>query len=246
MNDAPSDLTLAVARQLRAIMEQPPSQRSLEAAFRLLAKWRARLIDNTIVKRSGTTVLGGPFAGMDYSVGVTEGAGSPRRLGCYEAALIPVIETIIARGYPLVVDIGVWRMAITRLASRRGCPEHASLRGTRTRKPRRPAGSLPRSTASPTGSRWAARSATAISTAARMRKALSSATSKGRRMRFSTRPASPVCLMRIVLVEVHDCFVPHLSSRIAARFAATHRVTRRPTGASTATPCPPGWKSQRS
>lgn len=225
MNDAPSDLTLAVARQFRAIVEQPPSQTSLEAAFRLLAKWRARLIDNTIVKRSGTTVLGGPFVGMDYSVGVTEGAGSPRRLGCYEAVLIPVIETIIARGYPLVVDIGAAdgyyavglakRMPGTRVLARdtnpeaqAACRKLAAINGVADRV----------EVGGEVGHGDFDR--------CKDTESLVICDIEGAEDALLDPSRAPGLLDADILVEVHDCFVPHLSSRIAARFAATHRVTR--------------------
>lgn len=225
MNDAPSDLTLAVARQLRAIMDETPSQKSLEAAFRLLAKWRAQLIDNTIVKRSGKMVLGGPFAGMDYSVGVTEGAGPPRRLGCYEAVLIPVIETIIARAYPLVVDIGAAdgyyavglarRMPGTRvlardtnLAAQAACRTLAAINGVADRVD--VGGEVSHSDFD----------------LCNKTESLVICDIEGAEDALLDPARAPGLLDADILVEVHDCFALGLSSRIAARFAATHRVTR--------------------
>jgi len=101
-----SDLTKAVGDQLHAMMQQSPSPVLLSQAYHLLAKWRASLIENTVIKRQGTTVNYGPFAGMEYSERATEGARVARLLGCYEASLTPVIESIIERGYELVIDIG--------------------------------------------------------------------------------------------------------------------------------------------
>ena len=102
----PSTFTNAATDALRRFAAQPPDAQTLNAAFRLLAKWRAELLANTIAQRSGTKVLTGPFAGMDYGLAASEGSRSARLLGCYEHSLAPVIEEIIARAYPLVIDIG--------------------------------------------------------------------------------------------------------------------------------------------
>lgn len=225
MKDAPSDLTLAVTRQLRTILEREPSPASLDAAIRLLAKWRARLIDNTLLKRSGTAVLGGPFAGMDYSVGVTEGAGPPRRLGCYEATLIPVIEAIIARGYPLVMDVGAAdgyyavglarRMPKTRIVARdtnpaaqAACRKLAEINGVGDRV----------EVGGEVGHKDFDR--------CKATEMLVICDIEGAEDALLDPVRAPGLREADILVEVHDCFRPGLSSRIAARFAATHDVTR--------------------
>ncbi len=102
----PSPLTLAATEGLRAIAGKDPDPAHLAAALRHLAKWRSQLVAATVLKRRGSRVLGGPFAGMDYGMRAAEGAQAARLLGVYEASLAPVIEDIIARAYPLVIDIG--------------------------------------------------------------------------------------------------------------------------------------------
>ena len=102
----PSELTRAVTQQLTQILQGEPEARKLAAALRLLAKWRAQVVENTYVARSGVRVANGPFAGMVYDVRASEGARLARLLGCYEATLIPIIEAIIAARYDLVIDVG--------------------------------------------------------------------------------------------------------------------------------------------
>lgn len=91
---------------LHEILAGAPNDQTLARALRHLAKWRSEVISNTLVARSGTTVLSGPFKGMDYSVRATEGSFPARLIGCYEASLSAVIEEIVVRNYPLVIDIG--------------------------------------------------------------------------------------------------------------------------------------------
>ena len=101
-----SALTMSSTETLKRMLDGPPSVVRLEQAFRHLAKWRAELIGNTLLARSGSTVLSGPFKGMEYPVRTVEGSRSARLLGAYEASLAPVIEEIVTKAYPLVIDVG--------------------------------------------------------------------------------------------------------------------------------------------
>jgi hypothetical protein len=102
----PTALSQAVDASLARLATRPPGPARLEAQLRELAKWRSVVLANTLVGRGMTSVAGGPFAGMDYGVQTSEGSRAPRLLGSYEATLHPVIETVIARAYPQVFDIG--------------------------------------------------------------------------------------------------------------------------------------------
>ena len=102
----PSPLTRLVTQSLQQILAGPPDVGTLTLALRQLAKWRSQIIANTVAGRSGPTLTHGPFSGMHYAIEASEGAYTARRLGCYEASLVPVIEAIIARKYPLIIDIG--------------------------------------------------------------------------------------------------------------------------------------------
>lgn len=98
------------AELLSAIVEQRGRHRSVEAylsaALRTLAKWRSQLIANTLVQREGARVLDGPFAGMAYGQGATEGSLAARLLGSYESELHPAISELSRSGLEVVLDIG--------------------------------------------------------------------------------------------------------------------------------------------
>jgi len=130
-------LTLGVAASLEALLAGRPSTGQLNAALRHLAKWRTVLLNNTLVALSGEAVLSGPFAGMIYGGKASEGSRTARLLGVYEAALAPVIETMIARAYALVIDVGsaegyyavglARRMPNTRIVARDANPAAQAL-----------------------------------------------------------------------------------------------------------------------
>lgn len=100
------EFTARVAAEVRRLASGPAGEREMNQTLRLLAKWRSALLDAHMDRTGPDRVPHGPFAGMSYTVRAAEGARLPRRLGLYEASLAPVIEAIIARAYPLVVDIG--------------------------------------------------------------------------------------------------------------------------------------------
>jgi hypothetical protein len=106
MTQPPTALTRAVDASLATLAQSAPGPARLEAQLRQLAKWRSMVLANTLAARNGGKVAGGPFAGMLYPVQASEGGRAPRLLGAYEASLHPVIETVIARCYPQVLDIG--------------------------------------------------------------------------------------------------------------------------------------------
>jgi len=107
MTTAPSQMTQQVTQQLVDLLAPPASVAKLTQASRLLAKWRTILLENTLVQKDGENVQSGPFKGMVYAgVTATEGSRLPRLIGYYERTLRPVIDEIISRGYPLVIDVG--------------------------------------------------------------------------------------------------------------------------------------------
>jgi hypothetical protein len=106
MKKPASPLSVAAKEKVLQILAEEPSPQALNAALRHLAKWRAKLLENTLVAQEGTTIKSGPFAGMIYNVVASEGCRVPRLLGCYEKTLGPIIETIIGAAPPLIIDIG--------------------------------------------------------------------------------------------------------------------------------------------
>jgi len=220
-----SGLTRDVSARLRAMLAQDPSIPSLTAAYRLLAKWRAQLVENTVVRHQGTVVGSGPFAGMDYGVRATEGARVARLLGCYEASLVPIIETIIGRAYDLVIDIGcaegyyavglARRMPKTKVIARDASPAAREACATLARR-------NGVSDRVEIGGLWehgdfdiclSARTVVICDIEGAEDSLLDPARAEG-------------LLGADILVEVHDCDSPGLSEAIAGRFSPTHRVTK--------------------
>lgn len=221
----PSPLTIATTDILRRIAAQDPDPAQLAAALRLLAKWRSELISNTLVKRSGTTILSGPFQGMKYATDGAEGTRSSRLLGVYEASLAPVIDTIIARAYPLVIDIGsaegyyavglARRMPATRLMARDESPKAqdlcralAALNDVADRV--EIGGRMDHA-----GLAICATTPTAII-----------CDIEGAEGDLLDPTAAPALRAADILVEVHEFMAPGLLALLTTRFAPTHTITR--------------------
>ena len=223
MAKSPSALTQAVTETLRKIAEAPPDADQLAIALRHLAKWRSGLIANTLAVRSGTTILYGPFKGMDYSVLAAEGSRSARLIGAYEASLAPIIEQIVTRSYDLVIDVGsaegyyavglARRMPGARILARDDNPKAQAL-------------CRDLATANGVGDRVEiggrmTHADFAICTATR---AVVICDIEGAEQDLLDPNLAPGLLAADILVEAHDCVNPDLSQRIAQRFAATHDV----------------------
>ncbi len=227
MSSEPSEITRAVSTQLQALLVKGPSQQSLEAAYRLMAKWRSHLIENTLIKRQGTRVHSGPFAGMEYPLRVTEGARPARLLGCYEVTLHPVINEVVERDYPLVIDVGsaegyyavglACRMpnakVVARDADRRAqqaCQHLAEINGVADRV--EIGGKV---THADFDMCLGINSVVICDIEGAEADLLDPEKARG------LREAD-------ILVEVHDCFKPGLSDEIAGRFSSSHSVTTLP------------------
>ncbi len=220
-----SPLTRKVTADLQALLAGEPDAARLAQALRRLAKWRAHLVDNTLRARSGTRVLSGPFRGMDYAVGASEGSGPARLIGCYEASLHPVIDQIIARAYPQIIDIGAaegyyavglaLRMPDTHVyahdtdpAARDRCRALAVANGVADRV-------TVGGTFDPAGFALCARAPTLVL-----------CDIEGAEEALLDPVAAPGLGAVDILVEVHDLVRPGLTDRLVDRFAATHRITR--------------------
>lgn len=225
MADAPTELTRVVTDGLRRILAAEPHADNLAKALRYLAKWRSELIGNTIAARSGSVVLSGPFAGMNYPVRAAEGARAARLLGAYEASLAPVIETIVARGYDLVIDVGsaegyyavglARRMPGARVLA---CDENPKAQD------------LCRTLAAANGVAdrviLQGRLDHAGFDQCRGHRSLVICDIEGAEEALLDPGEAPGLLEADILVEAHDCLKPGLSAVLAARFAASHRVRR--------------------
>lgn len=221
----PSPLTVATTEALRQIAEAPADPARLVQALRHLAKWRSELVANTLLERSGTRVLGGPFAGMDYPVRASEGARAARLIGCYEASLSPVIETIITRGYDLVIDVGCAEGYYAVGLARR-MPQARVL--ARDDNPR--AQVLCRALAEANGVADRIEIGGRLDHAGfdlcRDHRAVVICDIEGAEEDLLDPARAPGLLCADILVECHDGMRAGLSDRLAARFAATHSVQR--------------------
>ncbi len=205
-------------------MEGPLDLNQMNNVLRLLAKWRSQLLLQAIVKRDGTIVQSGPFAGMDYPFAASEGAGASRLLGCYEASLAQIIEMIVTRPYRKVIDVG--------------CAEGYYAVGLARRMPQ---AQIIARDANPAALKICAQLAQANGVANRI--------TLGGLMQHqdfdicADHPTLVVCDIEgaeadlldparamglrhaDILVETHDCIAPGLSRLISDRFGATHNIT---------------------
>jgi precorrin-6B methylase 2 len=102
-------LTDIFAKGLRSRLAQLPDSPSIDqmnGLLRSLAVWRQQVLVNTYFQHHGVTVMGGPFAGMQYVERATEGALLPRLIGAYESELHPHLERFAAAGVDTVIDVG--------------------------------------------------------------------------------------------------------------------------------------------
>lgn len=222
---APSSLTETVHADLMRLLDGPPDKARLERALRHLAKWRARVIANTLLQLGGATIRSGPFEGMAYLANAAEGGIVPRLLGAYEATLHPVIEEIVERGYPRILDIG--------------CAEGYYAVGLARRLP---AAIVHAHDTSDAALALCADLAEANGVADRLHLGgevtpallaqiagpgtLILCDIEGAEETLLDPAATPALQRADIVVEVHDCFRPGLSGRLAARFAPTHEIRR--------------------
>jgi hypothetical protein len=237
----PSPLTIAATNGLRKLAEQSPDPVHLTAALRHLAKWRSELVSNTISARTEDRIVAGPFKGMHYGVRASEGSRSARLLGVYEASLAPVIEEVVARGYPVVVDVGsaegyyavglALRLTQARVLARDDnpraqelCRALAQLNGVADRV------------------EVGGRMGPADFDVCLAQRTLVICDIEGAEEELLDPALAPGLERADILVECHDTLHPGLTDRIAARFAATHQVTR--IGRALDAAALPGWMEE--
>jgi len=221
----PPSFSNTVAGQITQILGAAPGPGQLTQALRHLAKWRAQVLADTLVARSGDKVLSGPFAGMSYGMRAAEGSRTARLIGCYEASLAPVIETIIDRAYPLVIDVGsaegYYAVGLARrMPSARVMARDSSL----------PAQTLCRALAevNDVGERV---SVGGLFTHAdldicQQQDTVIICDIEGAEAEFLDPEAAPGLLAADILVEVHEGMRPGLLAVLERRFTTTHTVTR--------------------
>lgn len=220
---AGAQLTDDVFARLDALLSGPRNGAALHQSLRLLAKWRAALIAQDILRQSGAVIGHGPFKGMIYGAQATEGSTSARLLGRYEASLAPIIEDIVQRPYACVMDVG--------------CAEGYYAVGLALRMPQ--AQIIARDILPAALEKCAALAARngvlgqmqfggAVThsdfdrcTAA---KTLVICDIEGAEAALLDPVAAPGLLAADILVEAHDCMAQGLSQMLAQRFAPSHDV----------------------
>lgn len=211
--------------ELQRFAAKPADARTLEEALRSLAKWRATMVANTLIKRSGGKVLNGPFQGMSYDGSASEGARAARLLGSYEVSLTPVFEMVIARGYTQIIDLG--------------CAEGYYAVGLAMRLPQAVVWARDTNPAAQTLCRdLAARNDVAdrVIVGGEIsgpdfdwclgHRTFVLCDIEGGEQRLLDPHTAPGLVVADILVECHDCLRPGLADLIAARFAPTHHITR--------------------
>lgn len=225
MARANAALTQKVTNDLRELLSADPDARRLNRALRHLAKWRYQLLDTTITQRSGDIVMGGPFAGMVYGGAASEGARVARLLGVYEASLVPVIESIVARKVPVILDVGCAEGYYAVGLARR-MPDTVVHAHDINPKARALASELAKANGVSDRVLIGGEVGHADFDLCLRQETVVICDIEGAEETLLDPVAAPGLVQADILVEVHDAFTPGLTDRLAERFAATHKVTR--------------------
>jgi len=225
MASTPTALTKAATDGVRRILDGDPTPQRLNAALRHLAKWRAALLENTLIATSGSTVLNGPFKGMIYGQRAAEGARAARLLGSYEASLQPILETIFTSDYSTIIDVG--------------CAEGYYAVGLALRMPQarilardisEPAQILCRQLAEANNVSDRVEVGGLFTPAdfdlCKTTKCLVLCDIEGAEADLLDPTAAPGLVHADILVEVHEGMRPGLLETLTTRFTPTHKVTR--------------------
>jgi hypothetical protein len=201
----------------------------LKAALKKIvpkALYPSAILRRSVQRRTNTTVIAGPFRGMQYLGYSIYGAYIPKLIGSYEAELHQALEAAIARKPKHIIDIGgaegyyavglLTRLPDTRVTvferleeARTAIAELAELNGVAQRLDIR-------GDCDPT-SLSACLEATGAS--------LIITDVEGYETRLLDPVRVPLLARTDLIVEVHDFVVPDCSRVICETFERTHRVT---------------------
>jgi hypothetical protein len=180
-----------------------------------------RSLANIVRQYTGERVGGGPFKGMALTYEAIKQYSTPILLGCYEHELHPVVEDITKRGYETVLNIGcsvgyyttglAMRLPNTRIvafdtdpAARQKCTEMLQKNNVQDRVQ--------------LGELFAGENFAAYDKS----KTLVLMDIEGCETELLDPVRYPALQKMDILVELHDCIDPSISSTIRQRFAATH------------------------
>lgn len=195
----------------------------LNNSMRLLAKWRSVLIQNTILKNEGKTVLAGPFQGMKFLESSSEGCHIAKLLGCYEQPLFKYLEEAFTANYEIVLNIG--------------SAEGYYAIGTAMRMPNSRILAFDTNKLAQTACKELAL-ANNVSNQIQIRgtfdpkqfdcfaekKTLLLCDIEGAEMELLDPSQSSALSKMHIIVEAHECFIPGLAQTLTSRFSATHNV----------------------
>lgn len=213
-----------LARVIALAQARGEPKAALLNVLRLAAKHRALLLQNTLLKEYGPKVLSGPFEGMTFVRNVAEGCCVPKLLGCYEEELHPHVETAICSGYEQVLNIGVaegyYAVGLARRMpsahvfafdidenAQRTCAEVAKANGVQDRVQ---ISGLFR------GEDFAKYQG---------KRTLLVCDIEGAEKDLLDPERYPALRGMDLIVELHDCIHPKLSTTVPARFAPSHDIT---------------------
>ena len=213
-----------VNKQLRELSQGGSSVADLNAALRLLCKWRSVLIQNTLLQQQGTAVMQGPLKGLDFLPQSTEGCHIAKLLGCYEQPLQPFIEQAIQAAYPLILNIGcaegyyavgmARRMPLTRVLAfdlnpkaHETCRALAAKNGVSNRVE--------------VGALFESEDFAAYSG----QRVLVLCDIEGAELELLNPQRAPALAGMDLIVESHECLVPGITQTLVDRFRPTHEIT---------------------
>jgi hypothetical protein len=217
-----------VLAMLQTILMRPgqPVPHRVGDGLRLLAKHRSEVLTRELGPRLGTTVLRGPFAGLVFGAGSTEGSYLPKVLGTYESELHAVVSSAVDGGYAQVIDIGCaegyYAVGLARLLS--GIPVHAFDIDPASR-----ARCAAMAQANRVAERVTVRERFEPGSCPRDRRTLVVCDVEGAECEVLGPPGPWV--QTDLLVEVHDVFAPGTGEKLTRSFETTHAVRRIPSGA---------------
>jgi FkbM family methyltransferase len=194
--------------------------------------WRFRptgIAYRAVVARSGSKVMAGPFAGMNY---VRDAHGSslpPKLIGCYERELHPVLAAYKATPVDVVIDIGAAEgyyavgFLYAGLAKQTVAYEAVPAAGEQVKELARLNGVADKVRVA---GLCQPGDLQAELTAVAGRRVLVMVDAEGAEDVLLDPAQVPAIRTADILVEMHDFAVPGVTDRVQSRFAGTHTIRR--------------------
>jgi SAM-dependent methyltransferase len=221
------NLAQAIKSQLGSIIMNNNSSdnESLNNALRLLSKWRSVLIQNTVLKYSGTIVSQGPLAGLDFIEKSAEGCHIAKLVGCYEQPLHPYIEELISKGYKTVVNIGCAE-GYYAVGLARKMPDTESIACDTNPAAQQACRDLAKKNGVEDRIIVQGRFTHADFANLDSESALIFCDIEGGEDDLLDPIVAPKLLELDIIVESHECLVPGITERLIERFRSTHSISR--------------------